>query len=339
MKPRLRVLAEQTQTDNTRIHRLLALTESIADYSQTTYRQLAEMQTIQFSVEFNLRDLMKDPEMKKALQEREQVYQGQMTWLDADLKRRIQEDEEEKRLYEDNLAWLDEDLNEKLDQRHKENLAWLDEDLNEKLDQRHKENLAWLDEDLKNKIREQEAWVTLTGIFGSNEEVESPSSKMTQAHGQRTLKIWHCGHGAKWGRLDSKLEKEKMMKRHDEGIREGTCFIHTAHLNDESLRTRGNNTTKQFKKFRDSSQEGDIVFTSCAKKGGLTHYGFFTGEITQYVVQDEEDKLNNRTSMHNFIHVYEWFPLSEILKGAGCNTTLYEVKPTFKNYQNYSIPS
>ena len=162
---------------------------------------------------------------------------------------------------------------------------------------------------------------------------------MTETQPQRTPKIWHCGHGAKWGRTDSKVEKERMMKRHDEGIREGTCFIHTAHLNEGSLKKRGNDTTKQFKKFLEGSQEGDLVFTSCAKKGGLTHYGFFTGEVTQNEVQDKEDKLNNRTSLHNFIHVYEWYPLSEILKGAGRNSTLYEVKPTFKNYQNYSIPS
>ena len=279
---------------------------------------------------------MKDPAMKKALQEREQHFQKNMTWLDEDLNRRIREEDEKKRTYEDNLAWLDEDLNEKMDERHQENLAWLDEDLNEKMDERHQENLAWLDEDLENKVKEQEAWVTLTDIFTSG-EVES--SEVTETQSQRTPKIWHCGHGAKWGRTDSKLEKEKMMKRHDEGVSGGTCFIHTSHLNEDSLRTRGNNTTKQFKKFLDISQEGDIVFTSCSKKGGLTHYGFFTGEITQDEVQDEEDKLNNRTSIHNFIHVYEWFPLSQILKGTGRNSTLYEVKPTFNNYQNYSIQS
>ena len=265
MKPRLRVLAQPTQTDNTRTHRLLTV------YSQNTHRLLTdysptEMKTVQvtLTLEYALQDLMRDPQMRKALQEREQAYL--------------------------------------------ENLTWLDEDLDKKMAERQKSLLR---------------------------EIES--SQLTQAQEQRTPKIWHCGHGAKWGRTDSKLEKEIMMLRHSTGIREGTCFIHTGHLNDESLRTRGNNTTKQFKKFLDGSQEGDIVFTSCSKKGGLTHYGFFTGEITQDEVQDEEDKLNNRTSIHNFIHVYEWFPLSQILKGAGRNSTLYEVKPTFKNYQNYSI--
>ena len=179
----------------------------------------------------------------------------------------------------------------------------------------------------------------MTGIFSSGEEVEL-SSELKETQPQKIPKIWHCGHGAKWGRTDSKIEKEKMMKRHDEGIREGTCFIHTAHLDNQDFsKGRGFNTTKQFKKFLEDSQEGDLVFTSCANKGGLTHYGFFTGEVAQNEVQDEEDKLNNRTSIHNFIHVYEWYPLSEILKGAGRNSTLYEVKPTFKNYQNYSIPS
>lgn len=297
------------------------------------------MKTVQFSVEFNVRDLMRDPEMKRALQEREQTFQENIAWLDEDLNMLIREEEEKQRRYEDNLNWLDEDLNKKMEKRHQENIAWLDEDLNEKLEQRHQANIAWLDEDLEQKIREQEAWVTLTGIFSSGEEVES-SSEVTDTQTQRTPKIWHCGHGAKWGRIDSKLEKEKMTKRHDEGIREGTCFIHTAHLDNEMFsKARGNNTTKQFMKFLKGSQEGDIVFTSCSKKGGLTHYGFFTGEVTQNEVQDEEDKLNNRTSLHNFIHVYEWYPLSDILKGAGRNSTLYEVKSNFKNYQNYSIQS
>ena len=267
--------------------------------------------------------------MRKALQEREQAYLDNLAWLDEDLERRIQEEAEKQRLSEDNLAWQDvnELVEQKMENRHQENLTWLDEDLNKKMEKRHQENLTWLDEDLDKKMEERQKSLL--------REIES--SQLTQAQEQRIPKIWHCGHGAKWGRTDSKLEKEVMMLRHSAGISSGTCFIHTAHLNDESLRTRGNNTTKQFKKFLDGSQEGDIVFTSCTKKGGLTHYGFFTGEITQNEVQDEEDKLNNRTSIHNFIHVYEWFPLSQILKGAGRNSTLYEVKPTFKNYQNYSI--
>jgi len=270
------------------------------------------MKTVQFSVEFNVRDLMRDPEMRKALQEREQAYQKNMAWLDEDLNRRIREEEEKQRFYENNLVWLDDDLNKKLDQRHQENISWLDDDLNEKLEKRKRDLL---------------------------QEIQT-SSEVTETQPQRTPKIWHCGHGAMWNRPDSKVEKEKLAKFHDEGIRGRTCFIHTAHLdNDDFSKGRGFNTTKQFKKFLEGSKEGDIIFNHCAKKGGITHYGFFTGEVTQNEVQDEEDKLNNRTSLHNFIHVYEWFPLSDILKGAGRNSTLYEVKPTFKNYQNYSIPS
>lgn len=291
------------------------------------------MKTVQvtLTLEYALQDLMRDPQMRKALQEREQVYQENVAWLDEDLERRIQEEAEKQRLCEDNLTWqeVNELVAQKMEKSHQENLSWLDEDLNKKMKKRHQENLSWLDEDLDKKMEERQKCLL--------REIES--SSVTQTQEQRIPKIWHCGHGAKWGRPDSKLEKEIMMLRHSSGIRGGTCFIHTGHLNEESLRTRGNNTTKQFKKFLDGSQEGDIVFTSCSKKGGLTHYGFFTGEITQDEVQDEEDKLNNRTSMHNFIHVYEWFPLSHILKGAGRNSTLYEVKPTFKNYQNYSIQS
>ena len=191
---------------------------------------------------------MSDSEMRKALQEREQDFLKNMAWLDEDLDRRIREEDEKQRRYEDNLTWLDEDLNTKLDQRHRENVAWLDEDLNTKLDQRHQENIAWLDEDLDTKLDERKR--------GLLQEIQT-SSTMTETQPQRTPKIWHCGHGAKWGRTDSKVEKERMMKRHDEGIREGTCFIHTAHLNEGSLKKRGNDTTKQFKKFLEGSQEGD----------------------------------------------------------------------------------
>ena len=76
--------------------------------------------------------MLQDPEMKKVLQEREQRYLENIAWLDGDLNRRIQEEEEKQRVYEENIAWLDSDLNEKLDQRHQENVAWLDSDLNEK---------------------------------------------------------------------------------------------------------------------------------------------------------------------------------------------------------------
>ena len=331
MKLALRVIAEQTQTDNTLTDYSHSLTGS-----QTTRRLLAGMKTVQFSVEINVRDLMRDPEMKKALQEREQAFQENMTWLDNDLDRRIREDEEKQRLYEDNLAWLDDDLNKKLDQRHQENIAWLDDDLNKKLDQRHQENIAWLDDDLEEKIREQEAWVTMAGIFQSDEELKPSTLGETQP--QRTPKIWHCGHGVPWHfRGERAANRATIAKSHHEkGIQEKYCVI--GH-NDDQLQKKGNNTRKQYEKFCEDAQEGDIVFTHCSIKGGLTHWGVYTGEIINRRWRYDRCMGILREGIDSHIMVYEWFPLPEILKGTGRNSTLYEVKPTFKNYQNYSIPS
>ena len=272
------------------------------------------MQTIQFSVEFNLRELMSDPEMRKALQEREQDFQKNMTWLDEDLNRRIREEDEKQRRYEDNLAWLDEDLNEKLDQRHME-------------------NLAWLDEDLEDKIREQEAWVTLTSIFTSG-EVES--SEITETQSQRTPKTWHCGHGVPWHFSGERAANRATIAKahHEKGIQEKYCVI--GH-NDDQLQKKGNNTRRQYEKFHEEAKEGDIVFTHCSIKGGLTHWGVYTGEIITRPIEPQASAGRSGNDSH--IMVYAWNSLPEVLKGTGRNSTLYEVKPRFKNYQNYSIPS
>ena len=272
------------------------------------------MQTIQFSVEFNLRELMSDPEMRKALQEREQDFRKNMTWLDEDLNRRIREEDEKQRRYEDNLAWLDEDLNEKLDQRHME-------------------NLAWLDEDLEDKIREQEAWVTLTSIFTSG-EVES--SEITETQSQRTPKTWHCGHGVPWHFSGERAANRATIAKahHEKGIQEKYCVI--GH-NDDQLQKKGNNTRRQYEKFHEEAKEGDIVFTHCSIKGGLTHWGVYTGEIITRPIEPQASAGRSGNDSH--IMVYAWNSLPEVLKGTGRNSTLYEVKPRFKNYQNYSIPS
>ena len=277
------------------------------------------MQTIQFSVEFNLRELMSSPEMRKALQEREQDFQKNMTWLDEDLNRRIREEDEKQRRYEDNLAWLDEDLNEKMDERHQENLAWLDEDLNEKMDERKR---------------------------GLIQEIQSTST-VTETQSQRTPKIWHCGHahgkGKKWDSLtpeEKKSRKKRMEKLYENGLKENTCVIGHRHQQEQE---RGNNTRKQFMKFQEDASEGDIIFNHCSKLGGLTHYGIFTGEISKRASERPEDK--GKGWFHSFISVYEWMPLPEVVKGSGENFTLYEVTPNnkngtpFKNYQNYIIPS
>jgi hypothetical protein len=297
------------------------------------------MQTIQFKVEWNVRDLMRDPEMRRALQEREQDFQKNMTWLDEDLKTRIREDEEGQRSYEENLAWLDNDLSEKLDQRHQENLAWLDNDLSEKLDQRHQENLAWLEDDLNDKLDQRER--------GLLQEIQSTST-ITESQPKRTPKIWHCGHaangkGKQWDSLtpeEKKSRKKRMETLYENGLKENTCVIGHRHQQEQEP---ANNTRKQYMKFQEIASEGDIIFNHCSKLGGLTHYGIFTGEISKRASARPEDK--GKGWFHSFISVYEWIPLPEVVKGSGKNFTLYEVTPNnkngtpFKNYQNYSIPS
>ena len=147
---------------------------------------------------------------------------------------------------------------------------------------------------------------------------------------QRAQKIWHCGHGSKWGRPDGKEEKKKMEKHYEDGLEKNTCFIHHGH---EDHCGCGYNTTKQMKNFKKHGKEGDVIFTHCVKKGGLTHYGFFTGKII------DED---NQTSIRSHICVCEWIPLPVVMKGVGRNCTLYEVTPKdkkgndTKNFQHYN---
>ena len=339
MKLRLRVLAQPTQTDNTRTHTDYSHSQSLPQTTRTRrLLALTDMQTIQFKVDFNLRELMSDSEMRKALQEREQDFLKNMAWLDEDLDRRIRDENEKQRRYEDNLTWLDNDLNEKLGQRHQENLAWLDEDLNEKLDQRHQENLAWLDEDLNEKLEEREQDLL--------QEIHT-SSRVPETQSQRTPKIWHCGHahgkGKNWDSLtpeEKKSRKKRMEKLYENGLKENTCVIGHRHQQEQEP---GNNTRKQYMKFLEDASEGDIIFNHCSKLGGLTHYGIFTGEISKRASERPEDK--GKGWFHSFISVYEWIPLPEVVKGSGKNFTLYEVTPNnkngtpFKNYQNYSIPS
>jgi len=232
------------------------------------------MKTVQFSVEFNVRDIMRDPEMRKALQEREQTYQK-------------------------NIAWLDEDLNEKLEQRKRDLL----------------------------------------------QEIQT-SSTVTETQPQRTPKIWHCGHGignmtARGSRSPTAEKRRLKITRihHEKGLQGNYCVI--AHW-AQQLQKKGNNTRRQYEKFCEEAQEGDIIFTHCGSKGGLTHWGIYTGEIIDSKWDDPE---NGNTGVDSQIMVYEWNPLPEVAKGLGKNLTLYEVTPTnkdgtpFKNYQNYRIQS
>jgi len=243
-----------------------------------------------------MEDMMTYPEMKKALQEREQKYLSNMAWLDQDLERLVEEDERKKKIYEENLAWLDKDLAEKI-----------------------------VDDEMVRTVRAFEESMALASKPGE-QLVRQPLHEVPV---RNASKIWHCGHGGRTAEAHS-----LMKKFHDRGVKDNSCFIHHGH--SHCLR-RGFNTTKQFERFRNTANEGDIIFTHCAKKGGLTHYGYYTGEIIQE--QSPQHYAAGEHSVFSFIHVYEWIPLPEALRGAGRNSTLYEVKPESKNYQNYSIMS
>ena len=215
-----------------------------------------------------------------------------------------------------------------------DNLAWLDEDLVEK---RHQENINWLDQDLNNKINSAAA-ITIQKY--ARRMIVKP--KPTRPD---NIKIWHCGHAPGSGASDElpevkKARKKRSIKQYEDGLADSTCIIGHRHQQENE---RGNNTRKQFMKFQQEAKEGDIIFNHCSRLGGLTHYGFFTGEISRKPSPAPEDA--GQGWFHSFIWVYEWIPLPEVVKGSGKNFTLYEVTPTTKNgkptknYQNYSIPS
>jgi len=145
-------------------------------------------------------------------------------------------------------------------------------------------------------------------------------------------KIWHCGHGSKWGRPDKKEEKKKLEKFYEDGLKNNSCFIH--HDLDEHSTSRGYNTTRQMEKFSANAKEGDIVYTHCVSRGGLTHYGVYTGKIIRELIHGQRGE----TSTYSHICVQEWIPLlpKKGMKGVGRNCTLYEVTEESNNYQNYT---
>ena len=193
--------------------------------------------------------------------------------------------------------------------RYLANIAWLDQDLTEKL---HLTNIAWLDQDLAEKV------------FG--------------------LKLWHCGHGVGGSAAahESMTPEEKRARvvridrQYEDGLTNNTCLIGHRHQQENEV---GGNTRKQFMKFQSEAKEGDIIFNHCSRRGGLTHYGFFTGEISRVASPAPEDA--GQGWFHSFISVKEWIPLEAVMMGTGNRPTLYEVTRTTKegkptnNYQNY----
>jgi len=282
------------------------------------------MSAVTFDVTFETQDILRIPQIRKALRQREDSYL-------------------------DNINWLDEDLENKMEKRHQENINWLDQDLNEKMEQRHQENIAWLDQDLANKI-DEEAAVTIQkharrmNVMNTIASASEPGGingllTMGPSGNLRIPKIWHCGHGV--GEYtgtpeQKKARRKRIRKQYEDGLVDGTCLIGHRHQQENE---RGNNTRKQFMEFQREAKEGDIIFNHCSRLGGITHYGFYTGKITKRPSPAPEDA--GQGWYHSFISVYLWIPLPEVVKGVGRNSTLYEVTPKdkkgndTKNFQNY----
>ena len=226
-----------------------------------------------------------------------------------------------------NIKWLDEDLEMKVEDRYQANIKWLDEDLEMKVEDRYQANIKWLDEDLNNKTDEAAA---------ESEPV---------ALNERIPKRWHCGNGVWLAALPRLLTPGAQWAltraRYEDGLANNTCSIHHSFKQEQG---KGNNTRKQYQKFQKGAREGDIIFNHCSRRGGLTHYGFFTGRISG-VCDLEASRTTGQGCFWSFISVDEWIPLPEVVKGTGLNCTLYEVTPTnkkglpTKNYINYSIPA
>ena len=215
-----------------------------------------------------------------------------------------------------------------------DNLAWLDEDLNNKMEGRRKDLLQEIEKGMTTALARRAPLPE--GYFGH------PTPP----------RVWHCGHGtggSHAGDADTlglhapekkKARRKRIRKQYEDGLVDGTCLIgHRLQQENE----KGNNTRKQFTKFKSEAKEGDIIFNHCSRLGGLTHYGIYTGKISQRPSPAPEDV--GQGWLHSFISVDLWIPLPEVVKGTGKNFTLYEVTPTnkdgtaTKNYQNYSIPS
>ena len=191
---------------------------------------------------------------------------------------------------------------------------------------KYQENMRWLDEDLveKEKDKMNTLFSELKGRFVKPQEnlpVNKPKPK-----------IWHCGHGASWERSaeDKKRVLNEMGEIHRNGIKDNTCLLYH---HKRQLEKRGFNTHRQYTRFENESNTGDIIFLHCSKNGGLTHWGVYNGNM----VNSENlgsDGLSRTTSK---ICVEKWNKLPTPKNGVGRNWTLYEVNPNDKNYENYMI--
>jgi len=271
------------------------------------------MATAVFSATFDIKDLFNDPQVKKALREREERYKQNMLWLDEDCMR----------VGEETMA------------REWNKHSVCDEEWRS----RGLRDLTLLDGELWNgssrSLRAQGRWTSaITAVMeeGVTGKVEEEVVSSVKREKLSSPKMWHCGNGAAWGRKDIDKELEKTAKNHSKCVDSGIFEI--GH-HERQLDNGGFNTHRQYLKFVKDAHKGDIVFLHCAKKGGLTHWGIYEG-IYDDILYDR-DPIDGGSWYGSEFRVDEWRPIPDIKKGVGRNCTLYEVTEDSKNYENYMI--
>tara|TARA_B100000686_G_scaffold186012_1_gene192794 strand:+ start:1258 stop:1917 length:660 start_codon:yes stop_codon:yes gene_type:complete len=200
-------------------------------------------------------------------------------------------------------------------------------------------NLAWLDEDMNHKMEERRKDLL--------QEIERKITR--KSYEKRTPKIWHCGHGVgDVNRTENRTPEEKKARKvwirntYAEGLTNNTCII--GH-HPQQEQGQGKNTRKQFLEFKKSASEGDIIFNHCSCKGGITHYGIYTGAENITTSESSCPWDEGKGWLHSLISVERWIPLPAPMAGTGNVLTLYEVTPKTKagkdrkNYKNYIISS
>ena len=229
-----------------------------------------------------------------------------------------------------------------------DNLTWLDEDMNNKMERRHQHHLLQLRSTAS-------GWAFIRQL-----PIDYAAATTIQKYARRMItdsfirqrvqrKVWHCGHGVgDVNGTENRTPEEKKARKvwirntYAEGLVNNTCIIgHRPQQEQE----QGKNTRKQFLEFKETACEGDIIFNHCSFKGGITHYGVYTGAENITTSESRCSWDEGKGWLHSLISVDRWIPLPAPVAGTGLCHTLYEVTPKTnagkdrKNYKNYSIPS
>ena len=265
-----------------------------------------------FSTTFNIKDLFNDPQVKKALREREERYNENMRWLDEDCARKA----EESMAREWNKHSV---CDEEWRKRGLRDLTLLDGEL-------------W-NGSTRSRIARDRWTFAITSVMEESitSEVEAGGGVEIKRVMKPSPKIWHCGHGTGRDKNPHPHFLEKHLKAADDGVLNNTCSIFHGEWQLEN--PRGFNTHRQWLHFLKNVEIGDIIFLHCSKKGGLLCWGEYLGvEDIPYICP-----VSNKHEIQSLIKVVKWNPLSEPRKGVGRNCTLYEVTEDSENYENYMI--